>query len=108
MLLYLATSNSWHVHLQGTFANAADGEHARRQDFHHRGKLIIRLQATCLYARQLQMIVTVRLTCAAWDMYFQVDADTDTSTLRAIIEAETGLPVAQQAVYHNGKLLPSR
>ncbi len=38
----------------------------------------------------------------------QVDADTDTSTLQAILEAETGLPVEQQAVFHNGKLLPSR
>lgn len=38
----------------------------------------------------------------------QVDADTDTGTLQAILEAETGLPVEQQAVFHNGKLLPSR
>ena len=38
----------------------------------------------------------------------QVDAGTDTGTLQAILEAETGLPVEQQAVYHNGKLLPSR
>ena len=38
----------------------------------------------------------------------QVDADTDIGTLQAILEAETGLPVEQQAVFHNGKLLPSR
>ncbi len=37
-----------------------------------------------------------------------MDADTETTTLQAIIEAETGLPVEQQAVFHNGKLLPSR
>lgn len=37
----------------------------------------------------------------------EVDAGTDTGTLQAILEAETGLPVEQQAVYHNGKPLPS-
>ena len=39
---------------------------------------------------------------------FQVDGDTDMATLQAIIEAETGLPTAQQAVFHNGKLIPTR
>ena len=39
---------------------------------------------------------------------FQVDDDTDMATLQAIIEAETGLPTAQQAVFHNGKLIPTR
>ena len=49
------------------------------------------------------MVDSLKLVCPV-----QVDADTDTGTLQAILEAETGLPVEQQAVFHNGKLLPSR
>ncbi len=49
------------------------------------------------------MVDSLKLVCPV-----QVDADTDTGTLQAILEAETGLPIEQQAVFHNGKLLPSR
>lgn len=37
-----------------------------------------------------------------------MDADTDVSTLQAILEAETGLSVEQQNIFHNGRPLPRR
>ena len=49
-----------------------------------------------------------RSRCLFLGCCIQVDADTDVSTLQAILEAETGLSVEQQHILHNGRLLPTR
>ncbi|KAL3155331.1 hypothetical protein ABBQ38_010893 [Trebouxia sp. C0009 RCD-2024] len=51
----------------------------------------------------------MQLTISTHDdkvLTIEVDADTDVSTLQAILEAETGLSVDQQRLFHNGRPLP--
>lgn len=46
--------------------------------------------------------------CLCLGCCIQVDSDTEVSTLQAILEAETGLSVEQQNIFHNGRPLPTR
>ena len=46
--------------------------------------------------------------CSASTGAFQVDEKTDVATLRAILEAETGIGADKQLVVHHGKELPAR
>lgn len=51
----------------------------------------------------------MQLTIAAWDdRIFPVELDSNetVATLMAILEAESGLPAAQQQLVHNGRPLP--
>ena len=46
--------------------------------------------------------------CILLGCCIQVDSNTEVSTLQAILEAETGLPVEQQNIFYNGRPLPTR
>lgn len=46
--------------------------------------------------------------CSTSSGAFQVDEQTDVATLRAILEAETGIGADKQLVVHHGKELPAR
>jgi DNA damage-inducible protein 1 len=51
----------------------------------------------------------MQLTIAAWDdrvFPVELDANEPFATLMAILEAESGLPAAQQQLLHNGRPLP--
>jgi DNA damage-inducible protein 1 len=51
----------------------------------------------------------MQLTIAAWDdrvFPVELDANEPFATLMAILEAESGLPAAQQQLLHNGRPVP--
>jgi hypothetical protein len=58
---------------------------------------------------QLPPASAMQLTIAAWDdrvFPVELDANEPFATLMAILEAESGLPAAQQQLLHNGRPVP--